>query len=88
MDRQEKIKLKDGSENGSENGSNEDSDADDKVSTRTLHLCVKVCHGIRFFSSHIIHSWVMQRNLVDFFIHYDEMLLWLLSVGQSFHQYL
>lgn len=51
MDRQEKIKLKDGSENGSENGSNEDSDADDKVSTRTLHLCVKV---MEFASFHLI----------------------------------
>lgn len=33
MDRQEKIKTKEGSENGSsENGSNEGSDSDDKVS--------------------------------------------------------
>lgn len=31
MDRQEKIKTKEGSENGSENGSNEESDSDEKV---------------------------------------------------------
>lgn len=33
MDRQEKIKAKEGSENGSENGSNDDSDTEDKVSS-------------------------------------------------------
>lgn len=31
MDRQEKMKAKEGSENGSENGSNDDSDSEDKV---------------------------------------------------------
>lgn len=31
MDRQEKMKAKEGSENGSENGSNDDSDTEDKV---------------------------------------------------------
>lgn len=31
MDRQEKIKAKEGSENGSENGSNEESDTEEKV---------------------------------------------------------
>lgn len=31
MDRQEKIKVKEGSENGSENGSNEESDTEEKV---------------------------------------------------------
>lgn len=31
MDRQEKMKAKEGSENGSENGSNDDSDNEDKV---------------------------------------------------------
>lgn len=31
MDRQEKLKAKEGSENGSENGSNDDSDTEDKV---------------------------------------------------------
>lgn len=49
MDRQEKVKLKDGSENGSENGSNEDSDAEDKVSAvmamRFGVLCM-FCHLI------------------------------------------
>lgn len=43
MDRQEKIKTKDGSENGSENGSNEESDSEEKVSnflktSRFIHL--------------------------------------------------
>lgn len=32
MDRQEKIKANEGSENGSENGSNEESDTEEKVS--------------------------------------------------------
>ncbi len=34
MDRQEKIKAKEGSENGSENGSNEESDTEEKVCFR------------------------------------------------------
>lgn len=34
MDRQEKNKIKEGSENGSENGSNEESDNEEKVSLR------------------------------------------------------
>lgn len=34
MDRQEKVKKADGSENGSEHGSNEDSDNEEKVSER------------------------------------------------------
>lgn len=39
MDRQEKLKAKEGSENGSENGSNDDSDTEDKVSPDCyLHL--------------------------------------------------
>lgn len=38
MDRQEKIKVKEGSENGSENGSNEDSDNEEKVSVFTFSL--------------------------------------------------
>lgn len=36
MDRQEKMKAKEGSENGSENGSNDDSDSEDKVCSRFL----------------------------------------------------
>ncbi|XP_037038596.1 REST corepressor 3 isoform X2 [Bradysia coprophila] len=35
MDRQEKIKAKEGSENGSENGSNEESDTEEKTSATT-----------------------------------------------------
>lgn len=31
MDRHEKLKAKEGSENGSENGSNDDSDTEEKV---------------------------------------------------------
>lgn len=38
MDRQEKMKAKEGSENGSENGSNDDSDTEDKVSRPLFHL--------------------------------------------------
>lgn len=37
MDRQEKVKMKDGSENGSENGSNEESDTEEKVSFITYN---------------------------------------------------
>lgn len=52
MDRQEKIKIKDGSENGSENGSNEDSDNEDKVSY-TLYSKISfekyiVCKNLNF----------------------------------------
>lgn len=36
MDRQEKLKTKEGSENGSENGSNDDSDTEEKVCTSFL----------------------------------------------------
>lgn len=38
MDRQEKIKGKEGSENGSENGSNEESDTEEKVSCIVFRL--------------------------------------------------
>lgn len=55
MDRQEKIKLKDGSENGSENGSNEDSDAEDKVSS--IHLICLVFSRC-FQLIHIIMRWL------------------------------
>lgn len=41
MDRQEKIKAKEGSENGSENGSNEESDTEEKVRFTPLrHECI------------------------------------------------
>lgn len=40
MDRQEKMKAKEGSENGSENGSNDDSDTEDKV---CLALNIVLC---------------------------------------------
>lgn len=38
MDRQEKMKAKEGSENGSENGSNDDSDSEDKVCSDFSYL--------------------------------------------------
>lgn len=52
MDRQEKMKAKEGSENGSENGSNDDSDSEDKV-----------CLSLRFpqisISTIIVHKcWI------------------------------
>lgn len=46
MDRQEKMKAKEGSENGSENGSNDDSDTEEKV-----------CHNfIDHINSRQLHS--------------------------------
>lgn len=44
MDRQEKIKTKEGSENGSENGSNEESDSEEKVCTlvQFIHLPILI----------------------------------------------
>lgn len=41
MDRQEKNKIKEGSENGSENGSNEESDTEEKVSPCTTIVLVR-----------------------------------------------
>lgn len=39
MDRHEKLKAKEGSENGSENGSNDDSDTEEKV--RPIHVPIR-----------------------------------------------
>lgn len=41
MDRQEKNKIKEGSENGSENGSNEESDTEEKVSPCSTLFAVR-----------------------------------------------
>lgn len=56
MDRQEKMKAKEGSENGSENGSNDDSDSEDKV-----------CSVLEFSFSILIINNMLCINVEYFF---------------------
>lgn len=68
MDRQEKIKIKEGSDNGSENGSNEESDGEEKVGPFKYFFPMYSTFELEYFSSCIFESVAI--NLSSWFRKY------------------
>lgn len=61
MDRQEKNKIKEGSENGSENGSNEESDTEEKVGPRSILFSVRSFVNL-CCDCLIGHAFILEKN--------------------------